>query len=81
MVRAASSEKTIILAMGAHAIKVGLNPIILDLLERGIISGVAMNGAGIIHDAELAMTGNTSEDVAAVIGEGKFGMAEETGRF
>ncbi len=79
MVRAATAEKTIILAMGAHPIKVGLNPIILDLLERGIISGVAMNGAGIIHDAEVAMTGNTSEDVAAVLGEGKFGMAEETG--
>lgn len=79
MVRAATSEKTIILAMGAHPIKVGLNPIILDLLERGIISGVAMNGAGIIHDAEVAMTGSTSEDVVAVLGEGKFGMAEETG--
>ena len=79
VVQAATSEKTIILAMGAHPIKVGLNPIILDLLERGIISGVAMNGAGIIHDAEVAMTGNTSEDVAAVLGEGKFGMAEETG--
>jgi deoxyhypusine synthase len=80
MVQAASSDKTIILAMGAHPIKVGLSPIILDLMERGIISGVAMNGAGIIHDSEVAMAGNTSEDVAAVLGEGKFGMAEETGR-
>jgi len=79
IVRAATSDKTIILAMGAHPIKVGLNPIILDLMDRGIISGVAMNGAGIIHDAEIAMAGNTSEDVAAVLGEGKFGMAEETG--
>jgi hypothetical protein len=73
--------KTIILAMGAHVIKVGLSPVILDLLKRRIICGVAMNGAGIIHDAELAMTGGTSEDVAAEIGEGRFGMAEETGRF
>ncbi len=79
--RAAKGEKTIILAMGAHAIKVGLNPVILDLMERGVITGIALNGAGIIHDAELAMVGRTSEDVAAVLGNGKFGMAEETGRF
>ena len=81
MVRAASSNRTIILAMGAHAIKVGLNPIIIDLLDRGIIKGLAMNGACIIHDAELAMAGKTSEDVASEIGAGRFGMAEETGRF
>jgi deoxyhypusine synthase len=81
IIRAAASDRTIILAMGAHPIKVGLNPIILDLLNRGIISGVAMNGAGIIHDAEVAMAGNTSEDVAAEIGKGRFGMAEETGKF
>jgi len=79
-VRAAASGKTIILAMGAHAIKVGLNPIILDLLNRRILSSVAMNGAGIIHDAEVAMVGCTSEDVAEQIGTGKFGMAEETGK-
>lgn len=81
MVHAVSSNRTIILAMGAHAIKVGLNPIIIDLLDRGIIKGLAMNGACIIHDAELAMAGKTSEDVAAEIGAGRFGMAEETGRF
>ena len=81
MVQAASSNRTIILAMGAHAIKVGLNPIIIDLLDRGIIKGLAMNGACIIHDAELAMAGKTSEDVASEIGAGRFGMAEETGRF
>lgn len=81
IVRAAGSDKTIILAMGAHPIKVGLSPIIIDLMERGVISGVAMNGAGIIHDSEVAMAGNTSEDVAAVLGKGQFGMAEETGKF
>jgi len=81
IVQAAASNRTIILAMGAHAIKVGLNPVILDLLNRRVISGVAMNGAGIIHDAEIAMVGQTSEDVAAEIGEGRFGMAEETGKF
>jgi deoxyhypusine synthase len=73
--------KKIMLAMGAHVIKVGLSPVIIDLLERGVLSSVSMNGAGIIHDAELAMTGNTSEDVAEEIGRGTFGMAEETGRY
>ena len=81
IVRAAAAGKTIVLGMGAHVIKVGLNPIIIDLLDRKIISGVAMNGAGIIHDAEVAMVGHTSEDVAAEIGKGGFGMADETGKF
>jgi hypothetical protein len=79
--KAAASGKTILLGMGAHVIKVGLNPIILDLLNRRLINGVAMNGAGIIHDAEVAMIGKTSEDVAADLGTGRFGMAEETGKF
>jgi hypothetical protein len=81
VVQAAHGKKMIILAMGAHPIKVGLNPVIIDLLERGIVTGLAMNGAGIIHDTELAMAGHTSEDVAAQLGEGKFGMAEEPARF
>lgn len=81
VVRAVRSQNTVILAMGAHAIKVGLNPVIVDLMERGIIGGLALNGAGIIHDAELAMVGKTSEDVAAELGAGKFGMAAETGEF
>ena len=71
-------RRTIIFGMGAHVIKVGLNPVIIDLMERGIISCVAMNGAGIIHDAELAMIGQTSEDVATALGDGSFGMARET---
>jgi len=79
--QAAVSGKTIILGIGGHVIKVGLNPIILDLMNRGIISGIAMNGAGIIHDTELAMIGQTSEDVARELGKGQFGMAEETGRY
>ena len=81
MIQVVMAKKTLILAMGAHPIKVGLSPVILDLMERGMISGVAMNGAGIIHDAEVAMAGNTSEDVAAVLGDGQFGMADETGKF
>jgi hypothetical protein len=81
IVQSALSEKTILLGIGAHVIKVGLNPIILDLLNRRLITGVAMNGAGIIHDAEVAMIGRTSEDVEADLGTGRFGMAEETGKF
>jgi hypothetical protein len=67
--------------MGAHVIKVGLNPIIIDLMERRILTSVAMNGAGIIHDLELAMIGQTSEDVTAALGDGSFGMARETCAF
>ena len=74
-------NRTVLFGMGAHVIKVGLNPIIIDLMERGIITGVAMNGAGIIHDSELAMIGRTSEDVAATLGDGSFGMAHETCAF
>jgi deoxyhypusine synthase len=73
--------RLVVLGMGAHPIKVGLGPLIIDLLERGIVSCVAMNGAGIIHDFEMAYQGATSEDVAAALIEGRFGMAEETGRF
>lgn len=79
IVFAVKSKRMIILAMGAHVIKVGLNPIIIDLMERGIIKCLALNGAGIIHDFELAFAGHTSEDVEARIGDGSFGMAEETG--
>jgi len=74
-------RKTVALGMGAHVIKVGLNPLIIDLMKRGIVNAVAMNGAGIIHDFELAMTGQTSEDVAESLGDGTFGMARETGEF
>jgi len=75
------NKKTIVFAMGAHVIKVGLNTIVVDLMERGIITAVAMNGAGIIHDSELAMAGQTSEDVAVSIGNGSFGMAHEINSF
>ncbi len=78
---ACRANRTVIFGMGAHVIKVGLNPIIIDLMERGIITSVAMNGAGIIHDLELAMVGQTSEDVAAALEDGTFGMAAETCSF
>lgn len=72
-------HKPVLLGMGAHVIKVGLNPILIDLMRRGVISAIALNGAGIIHDAEIAMVGRTSEEVADVLGAGAFGAAKETG--
>lgn len=75
-----SGGNVVAMGMGAHVIKVGLGPMIIDFMERGIINLVALNGAGIVHDFELAYTGKTSEDVAAEIDAGTFGMAEETGR-
>ncbi|MHB1350144.1 MAG: GSU2086 family protein [Desulfobulbaceae bacterium] len=71
--------RPILVGMGAHVIKVGLNPVLIDLMERGLISAIALNGAGIIHDAEIAMVGRTSEEVADVLGAGAFGAARETG--
>jgi len=81
IVKAYRNNHTILFGMGAHVIKVGLNPIVIDLMQRRLITGVAMNGAGIIHDVELAMVGRTSEDVAAALGDGSFGMARETCSF
>lgn len=78
--RAHRRGKPVIVGMGAHVTKVGLNPILVDLMERGIVTAVAMNGAVIIHDFELALMGHTSEEVEAEIDSGRFGMAEETGR-
>ncbi len=79
--KAVRNEKTVILAMGAHPIKVGLNPLIIYAIERGLLSGIAMNGAGMIHDVEIALAGKTSEDVEAHLGRGEFGMARETAEF
>ena len=75
------ANKTVLLGMGAHPIKVGLSPLIINFMERGIINAVALNGAGVIHDFELAYMGETSEDVAASLKDGSFGMGEETGAF
>ena len=72
-------NRTVVLGMGAHPIKVGLSPLIIDFMERGIIDAIALNGAGVIHDFELAYMGETSEDVAAALKDGSFGMGEETG--
>lgn len=80
IVTARKKNKQVVIGMGAHPLKVGLSPIFIDLMERGVITALAMNGAGIIHDFELAYAGKTSEDVAAELDSGMFGMAEETGR-
>jgi hypothetical protein len=79
--RARAKRKQMIWGLGGHVIKVGLGPILIDLMRRGYVTAVAMNGAALIHDFEIALVGATSEDVPAVLGRGAFGMAEETGRF
>ncbi len=68
----------VLLGMGAHPIKVGLGPLLADAIETGILTGIATNGAAIIHDYELAASGKTSEDVGAGLESGQFGMAEQT---
>jgi hypothetical protein len=80
IVKARRRGRPVIVGMGAHVVKVGLGPLVVDLMERGIVTAVAMNGAVIIHDFELALMGHTSEEVDAEIDSGRFGMAEETGR-
>ncbi len=79
IVTSCRSKKPVLLGMGAHVIKVGLNPVLIDLMHKGVISAIALNGAGIVHDAEIAMVGRTSEEVADVLGAGAFGAARETG--
>ncbi len=75
---AARGRKEIIVGMGAHVIKVGLAPVLVSWMEGGIITGLALNGAGVIHDTEIALWGKTSEDVGPALDEGMFGVAGET---
>ena len=79
VLRARRRKKPILWGLGAHVIKVGLSPVVIDLMERGLVTGLAFNGAGVVHDFELALAGRTSEDVSAGLGSGAFGMARETG--
>ncbi|MEA2680184.1 MAG: hypothetical protein QOK03_1906, partial [Candidatus Binataceae bacterium] len=74
-------RRTVLLMMGAHPLKVGLGPLICALIRDGTLTAIAANGADIIHDFELAFAGRTSEDVAAELADGSFGMVEETGAF
>jgi hypothetical protein len=80
IVEAKRRKSGIVWGLGAHVIKTGVSPVLIDLMQRGYVSALAMNGAGIIHDFEVALSGATSEDVDDALGPGRFGMAEETGR-
>jgi len=78
--RARHDERGIVWGIGAHVIKTGVSPILIDLMDRGFLSAIALNGAGLIHDFEVALAGATSEEVEETLAPGEFGMAEETGR-
>ena len=78
--RAREQRRAILWGMGGHVVKCGLADVLLDLMARGWVTGFAMNGAASIHDFEIAIAGQTSEDVEAVLPDGRFGAAEETGR-
>lgn len=77
IIKAYHRKKPVVFAMGAHVIKVGLSPLIIDLMQKRVLSSIAVNGAGAIHDVEIALAGKTSEDVAASLTRGDFGMAAE----
>ena len=79
--KAKNARQTILWGIGGHVVKTGLGPVLADLMRRGFVSGVAMNGAALIHDFEIALAGHTSEDVETGLADGKFGMATETGLF
>jgi hypothetical protein len=78
--RARETQKPIIWGIGGHVIKTGLGPVVIDLMKRGFVTAIAANGSVLVHDAEIAMVGSTSEDVDATLGEGAFGGADETGK-
>jgi hypothetical protein len=80
VVDAKRKDAGLLWGIGAHVIKTGLGPVLVDLMQRGFVSGLATNGAAIIHDFEIALSGATSEDVDETLGPGRFGMADETGR-
>src|SRR5580692_7844637 len=80
MVMARKKQKPVIWGMGGHVIKCGLAPVLIDLMHRGFATAFVMNGSASIHDFEIALVGQTSEDVEAVLPDGRFGSAEETGR-
>jgi hypothetical protein len=78
VVKAVRNKKTVLLLMGAHVVKVGLAPVVVDWMEKGVLRGIALNGAGAVHDMEMAYFGATSEDVAEALKDGSFGMVKET---
>ena len=80
ILRASRAGRPVLWGLGGHVIKTGLSPVLIDLMDRGFVSAIAMNGAGVIHDYEIALIGSTSEDVDSQLAQGAFGMADETGR-
>jgi deoxyhypusine synthase len=80
ILKAGSKKRPVLIGLGGHVIKCGLSPIIIQLMKKGIVSGIVMNGAASIHDFELSFFGKTSECVEKNIEKGKFGFCEETGR-
>ena len=78
IVEAHRGHREVIVGMGAHVIKVGLNPLLVSWMDQGIVTGIAMNGACVVHDVEVALFGKTSEDVGPALDQGSFGIAEET---
>ena len=80
IVQASRARRAVVVMLGGHVVKTGIGPVLVDLMRRGIVTDVAMNGSAAIHDYEIARFGATSEDVAAGLRDGSFGMAEETGR-
>src|SRR5215216_386004 len=81
MRRARELGKPVVWGIGGHVVKTGLAPLLIDLMRRGFVTGIAANGSVLVHDAEVALVGSTSEDVDATLGAGAFGAADETGRF
>lgn len=79
--KARRNSRTVALAMGAHVVKCGLSPLVIDLMQRGLITSIALNGGGSIHDFEIALIGETSEDVQSGLEDGSFGLVEETGHY
>ena len=75
------ARRALLWGLGGHVIKTGLGPILGQLMRRGFVTGIALNGAGLVHDFEVALCGQTSEEVEAGLGQGKFGMATETGLY
>jgi hypothetical protein len=80
IVHAAKTKRAVVAMLGGHVVKTGLAPLLIDLMRRGVITHIAMNGSAAIHDYEIARFGATSEDVAAGLRDGTFGMSDETGR-
>jgi len=76
--KAVRGKRTVLLGMGAHPIKVGLSPLLIDWMEKAFLKGIGINGASVIHDLEVALIGHTSEEVEEELSKGTFGMVRET---